>query len=83
MRVGLQAPVSKRFVFGAEPLLVSAQQDHSIVLATVNGSRDARYPGLLGRLLSARGRLLADCNFPRFSAGPGVLGKSFRYAVYA
>ena len=70
-----------RFVFGVEPISISAEQLITILTAVYEGHLEARYFSIFGRFIGVSGRLLADVNIPHICRSK--LGAKYQYSSYA
>lgn len=72
---------SSAFVFGVEPVTITAEQIRAILTAVYEGRVEARYFSAFGRIFGVSGRLLVDVGLPYLTRGS--LGAQFRYSRYA
>jgi hypothetical protein len=79
-RVGATS-TNRRFVFGFEPITVTASQLRAMLVAVLRGHAQATYSTVFRRLISARGHLLTQVGIPGLELAHR--GKKYRYNAYA
>ena len=79
-RIGV-ASSSERFVFGTEPRPIRSDWPKKLARSIAEARCEARCLSILGRLISAGGRLLDDAGV-RVAIEGGRFGKSLRYEPY-